>query len=95
MPGSILQAIFPVIAYLCIGYIAKRTKKFDPNNSGILIGYVLNISIPCMIVLDMTRQNMFADINNYIDFSDATFLYRLSFLRYPTPTQELSNVKIC
>ena len=68
MPGSILQAIFPVIAYLCIGYIAKRTKKFDPNNSGILIGYVLNISIPCMIVLDMTRQNMFADINNYIDF---------------------------
>ena len=68
MPGSILQAIFPVIAYLCIGYIAKRTKKFDPNNSGILIGYVLNISIPCMIVLNMTRQNMFADINNYIDF---------------------------
>lgn len=68
MPGSILQAIFPVIAYLCIGYIAKRTKKFEPKNSGILIGYVLNISIPCMIVLDMTRQNMFADINNYIDF---------------------------
>ena len=57
MPGSILKAIFPVIAYLCIGYISKRTKKFDPSNSGILIGYVLNISIPCMIVLDMTRQD--------------------------------------
>ncbi len=48
-----------------------------------------------MIVLDMTRQNMFADINNYIDFSDATFLYRLSFLHYPTPMQELSKVNIC
>ena len=66
MPGSILKAIFPVIAYLCIGYIAKRTKKFDPNNSGILIGYVLNISIPCMIVLDMTRQDMFKDLSKYI-----------------------------
>ena len=55
MPHSIISAIFPVIAYLCIGYIAKRTKKFDPANSGILIGYALNISIPCMIVLDMTR----------------------------------------
>ena len=53
MPHSIINAIFPVIAYLCIGYIAKRTKKFDPANSGILIGYALNISIPCMIVLDM------------------------------------------
>jgi predicted permease len=68
MPGSILKAIFPVIAYLCIGYIAKRTKKFDPSNSGILIGYVLNISIPCMIVLDMTRQDMFKDLSKYIEF---------------------------
>ena len=68
MPGSILKAIFPVIAYLCIGYIAKRTKKFDPSNSGILIGYVLNISIPCMIVLDMTRQDMLKDLSKYIEF---------------------------
>ena len=68
MPGSILKAIFPVIAYLCIGYIAKQTKKFDPNNSGILIGYVLNISIPCMIVLDMTRQDMFKDLSKYAEF---------------------------
>ena len=48
--------------------IAKRTKKFDPNNSGILIGYVLNISIPCMIVLDMTRQDMFKDLSKYAEF---------------------------
>ncbi len=68
MPNSIISAIFPVIAYLCIGYIAKRTKKFDPANSGILIGYALNISIPCMIVLDMTRQDMFKDFSQYFQF---------------------------
>ena len=68
MPHSIISAIFPVIAYLCIGYIAKRTKKFDPANSGILIGYALNISIPCMIVLDMTRQDMFKDFSKYFQF---------------------------
>ena len=68
MPHSIISAIFPVIAYLCIGYIAKRTKKFDPANSGILIGYALNISIPCMIVLDMTRQDMFKDFPQYFQF---------------------------
>ena len=68
MPHSIIGAIFPVIAYLCIGYIAKRTKKFDPANSGILIGYALNISIPCMIVLDMTRQDMFKDFSKYFQF---------------------------
>ena len=68
MPHSIINAIFPVIAYLCIGYIAKRTKKFDPANSGILIGYALNISIPCMIVLDMTRQDMFKDFSQYFKF---------------------------
>ena len=68
MPNSIINAIFPVIAYLCIGYVAKRTKKFNPENSGILIGYALNISIPCMIVLDMTRQDMFKDLSKYIEF---------------------------
>ena len=82
MPGSILKAIFPVIAYLCIGYIAKRTKKFDPSNSGILIGYVLNISIPCMIVLDMTRQDMFKDLSKYIEFFGGYLL--VSFIVFIT-----------
>ena len=66
--SPLIRAIFPIIAFLVIGYIARLTKKFDPKNSGILISWVLNISIPCMIIIDMTSQDMLSEYRQYIEF---------------------------
>ena len=105
--SPLIRAIFPIIAFLVIGYIARLTKKFDPKNSGILINWVLNISIPCMIIIDMTSQDMLGEYRKYIEFFGGYLLtsfilfclalpcLALPCLALPMPTGDLLSGRTC
>ena len=83
--SPLVRAIFPIIAFLVIGYIARLTKKFDPKNSGILINWVLNVSIPCMIIIDMTSQDMLSEYRKYVNFLADICLRLSSCFAWPIP----------